>query len=278
MQRCKLIVLSNPAEGIEAEPRDSFIRANVHNVLKVPGVVGAQFFQLIKRQCDSAQQAWDYMALYDCETDDIDQIIAELKAGTESPPSAGARDKTHFISYLEPISQSKHKAVQDRIETCELRNATNGKVKATLARPATTIGASDPALSKEWRTEIGSMRVEDWAGPVAGPTYIEEHFEIARSTLHRWQQRNQVIALRKGDRRHVYPLAQFVDGRPVPGISDVLALAMHPRLAWFWLVRPSPDLGGRVPIELLRQDMVTEVVLAARRGCAAAEQTTPSPV
>lgn len=38
----------------------------------------------------------------------------------------------------------------------------------------------------------------------------------------------------------------------------------NPRLAWFWLTRVSPELDGRIPIEMLKQDMVQEVVSAAR--------------
>jgi len=116
----------------------------------------------------------------------------------------------------------------------------------------------------ERAADLQSMLIEDWAGEVAGSTYLEEKLRIPRSTLHRWQRRGEVVALRKGGRKHVFPLAQFVDGRPVPGISDVLSAITSPRLAWFWLSRPSPKLDGRVPIEMLRQDMVEDVVRAAR--------------
>ncbi|MBZ9739784.1 MULTISPECIES: hypothetical protein [unclassified Mesorhizobium] len=109
-----------------------------------------------------------------------------------------------------------------------------------------------------------SMRIEDWAGQVAGPTYLEERFGIPRSTLHWWQRHNDVIALRKGARKHVFPLAQFVDGRPASGIRQVLSLSDKPRLAWLWLIQPSPPLDDRVPIEMLRQDLTEDVVLAAR--------------
>jgi hypothetical protein len=112
--------------------------------------------------------------------------------------------------------------------------------------------------------DFESTRIQDWAGRAAGPTYLEEHFGIPRSTLHWWQRHNDVVALRKGARKHVFPLAQFVDGRPAPGIRQVLASISNPRLAWFWLIRPSPHLDGRVPIEMLRQDLAEEVVLAAR--------------
>ncbi len=110
---------------------------------------------------------------------------------------------------------------------------------------------------------LGSMMVEDWAGPVAGPTALETQFGIARSTLYRWQRRNEVVALLKGGRKYVFPLAQFVDGRPAVGIRDVLSVIGHSRLAWFWLTHPCSALGDRNPIDLLRIDNVADVVWAA---------------
>ncbi|TIW04134.1 MAG: DUF2384 domain-containing protein, partial [Mesorhizobium sp.] len=32
----------------------------------------------------------------------------------------------------------------------------------------------------------------------------------------------------------------------------------------FWLTRPAPELNDRVPIEMLREDMLADVVRAAR--------------
>ncbi|MER9708460.1 DUF2384 domain-containing protein [Mesorhizobium sp. M0204] len=114
------------------------------------------------------------------------------------------------------------------------------------------------------RDQSESLRIEDWAGAVAGPTYLEAHFGIPRSTLHWWQRHNDVVALRKGARKHVFPLAQFVDSRPVPGIRQVLSLIVNPRPAWLWLTSPSPQLDGRIPIEMLRQDLAAEVIWGAR--------------
>ncbi|BBD41073.1 hypothetical protein Amn_pb00640 (plasmid) [Aminobacter sp. Y103A] len=116
----------------------------------------------------------------------------------------------------------------------------------------------------EHRGDLESMVLEDWAGRVAGATYLHEKMRIPRSTLHRWYRRKEVVALRKGPQRHVFPLAQFVDGRPASGIREVLNHIEYPRLAWFWLVQPSSLLEGRAPIQLLRQDMVSDVVSAAR--------------
>ena len=124
--------------------------------------------------------------------------------------------------------------------------------------------ADEPLPLSPQSDDLESMLIEDWAGRVAGSTYLEENLRIARSTLHRWQRRGDVIALRKGGRKHVFPLAQFVDGRPVAGISEVQSLIGNPRLAWLWLTRPAAQLDGRIPIDLLRQDQIKEVVEAAR--------------
>jgi len=112
--------------------------------------------------------------------------------------------------------------------------------------------------------DLDSMTIEEWAGRVAGATYLEENLRIPRSTLHRWFRCNEVIALRKGRQRHVFPLAQFVDGRPASGIRDVLVHITHPRQAWHWMIHPSPVLNGRTPIDLLKQDLVGDVVSAAK--------------
>ena len=145
--------------------------------------------------------------------------------------------------------------------------------KATRRRDTAIVAIDEPTTAAEpgkaapyppGERMLQSMLIEDWAGEVAGSTYLEEKFRIPRSTLHRWQRRSEVIALRKGGRKHVFPLAQFVDGRPAAGIREVLSEIVNPRLAWFWLTRAAPELGGRIPIEMLKQDMVQDVVQAAR--------------
>lgn len=144
--------------------------------------------------------------------------------------------------------------------------ARRSEASAATSLPAASLADIDGPVSspRSQSDDLESMLIEDWAGRVAGSTYLEENLRIARSTLHRWQRRGEVVALRKGGRKHVFPLAQFVDGRPVAGLREVLSLIRNPRLAWLWLTRPSAQLDGRIPIDLLRQDQVDDVVLAAR--------------
>lgn len=107
------------------------------------------------------------------------------------------------------------------------------------------------------------QKLEDWAGRVAGATELSREYGVARSSLNRWQHEGDVIGLLKGTRKHVYPVEQFIDGRPARGIRDIIKLAKSERTAWLWLSQGNPVLGGRKPIDLLKQDRVGEVVDAA---------------
>jgi len=159
-----------------------------------------------------------------------------------------------------PVLTSKFfRAMTDGVE-----QSGSAGVDGTDEALRTRVGKPASKHVAEQASSLGSMLIEDWAGEVAGSTYLEEKYRIPRSTLHRWQRRGEVIALRKGGRNHVFPVAQFIDGRPVPGISEVLAAIDNPKLAWLWLNRPCAELGGHTPIEMLREDMIEDVVRVAR--------------
>ncbi|MGD9713165.1 MAG: hypothetical protein AB7V46_13990 [Thermomicrobiales bacterium] len=110
--------------------------------------------------------------------------------------------------------------------------------------------------------------MEDWAGPVAGAGEIEKRLGIARSTLGSWVQQKAVIGLLRGQRKLAYPIEQFVDARPVSGIADMLRLAPDARSAWLWLRQPHGALGGRLPLDLLRNGEKDHVVRIAERDFA----------
>lgn len=119
----------------------------------------------------------------------------------------------------------------------------------------------------------GSMQLaDDWAGPVAGPTAIERYYGISRSTLYRWQKVNEAIALdTRTSRKPVFPLNQFVDGRPAPGISDLISIFGDGRKAWQWLVEPSSEFDSMPPLDLLKDGRRDQVLAAAWRVVGEAE-------
>jgi uncharacterized protein (DUF2384 family) len=106
--------------------------------------------------------------------------------------------------------------------------------------------------------------VDDWAGPVAGPTVIEQHYGIPRSTLYRWQKRNEAVALNTRTSKPVFPLKQFVDARPADGISSLISVFGDQRIAWKWLMQPNDGFGGRPPLTVLLDGNVELVINSAR--------------
>lgn len=196
-----------------------------------------------------------------------DEVIRERRsilscAGTGRIAAADLLSPTHQTAIHNDLADLACEFVHRLTAEASRRFDTSAREGGALTTQ--TEGRPGCTVPKAGDQPLDSMRIEDWAGQVAGPTFLEEHYGIPRSTLHWWQRHNDVVALRKGARKHVFPLAQFIDGRPAPGIRQVLSLIANPRLAWLWLIRPSPLLEGRVPIEMLREDSAAEVVLAAR--------------
>lgn len=107
--------------------------------------------------------------------------------------------------------------------------------------------------------------IESWAGPVAGAGGVEAELGVPRSTLNDWHRRGAVVGLLRGERKRVYPLEQFVDARPVPGVAAVLGAAPDARAAWLWLRQPHGAFGSATPLDALKQGRAEEVATAAAR-------------
>ena len=111
-------------------------------------------------------------------------------------------------------------------------------------------------------------RVEDGAGPLAGPTELERDFGVARSTLHTWQKHGAVIGLLVGVRKHAFPKEQFVDGRPVTGLGAIVEAIGDLRAAWLWLREPNPGFAGVTPLARLKAGAIDKVIEMARSNFA----------
>ena len=59
-------------------------------------------------------------------------------------------------------------------------------------------------------------------------------------------------------------LNRLLDRRTALAAALVVGFAGGHRVAWLWLRQPNPLLGGRTPIDLLKQDRIDEVVDTAR--------------
>jgi hypothetical protein len=105
---------------------------------------------------------------------------------------------------------------------------------------------------------------EDWAGKLAGPAELQRDYGIARSTLRNWQQQGYAIAIQVNAHKRAFPVEQFVDGRPVAGLAEVVRIIGDTRIAWRWLREPNPLLSGARPLSRLKKGAFDLVLQIAR--------------
>jgi hypothetical protein len=108
MPRFKLIVMSNPVEGREDEYNDWYSNTHLRDVLRVvPGMVAAQRFRRTAAQAGNTAQPYEYLAIYECEADDVQIVIDGLKAraGTPDMPISSAMAEMRISCIFEPITE-----------------------------------------------------------------------------------------------------------------------------------------------------------------------------
>lgn len=155
-----------------------------------------------------------------------------------------------FPIVYEQLEAHSHKFVDSLI--AELVSRQTGQAVGGSAPLAPSLGNRGPVTLPD-----------EWAGPVAGPTLLERRYGLARSTLFRWMKRGEVVSIRTKGNRPVFPLMQFVDGRPADGISELIALFGDTRRAWQWLMSEVSGSQGR-GIDFLLAGNVQAVLAAAR--------------
>jgi hypothetical protein len=188
---------------------------------------------------------------------EVSKLVAEFSA-TAANLSPAARKR--LISHKERLK----KLVVEISAEPEAAPQPVKLVAKSTAEASQGAGLGKVLSAEEGRARIAEYatptKVEDWAGPLAGPTELERDFGVARSTLHTWQKQGAVIGLLVGVRKHAFPTEQFVDGRPVTGLAAIVAAIRDPRAAWLWLREPNPGLAGATPLVRLKAGATDKVV------------------
>ena len=100
MKKHYLLILSNPVDGKEDEYNKWYTDTHLHDVVKVPGFVSAQRFELSEAQMQEGIE-YKYLAIYEIETDNIKAAIDALgKARNESMVMSSALDRTSLKSFV----------------------------------------------------------------------------------------------------------------------------------------------------------------------------------
>jgi hypothetical protein len=201
------------------------------------------------------------------ELAEVGKLVAEFSA-TAANLSPAARKR--LISHKERLK----KLVVEISAEPEAAPKPVKLVAKSTAEASQGAGLGKVLSAEEGRARIAEYatptKVEDWAGPLAGPTELEREFGVARSTLHTWQKQGAVIGLLVGVRKHAFPTEQFVDGRPVTGLAAIVAAIRDPRAAWLWLREPNPALAGATPLARLKAGAIDKVVEMAHSNFAGA--------
>jgi hypothetical protein len=103
MAKYTFLALTNPVPGKEEEFNEWYDKHHVPDVINVPGFVSGQRFKLADAQFGGeASKRYQYLALYEIESNDIAATIKELRArgGTPDIVSSDAIDMKVVATYM----------------------------------------------------------------------------------------------------------------------------------------------------------------------------------
>ncbi|MDO7842189.1 DUF4286 family protein [Sphingomonas immobilis] len=105
MAEYKFVVFSKPAEGREDEYNRWYDERHVPDVVAIPGFTGAKRYRRVP--AEGEQPAWNYLAIYDIESDDVSAAMAALmtRAGTDAMPISEALGgaETHLFEAIPAV-------------------------------------------------------------------------------------------------------------------------------------------------------------------------------
>ena len=106
MPSYSLFAFTNAVPGREEEFNDWYTNTHLADVLRLPGVCAAQRFRLGDLQHKSGPHPWDYMAVYEIETDDLNVTLEKLRdvSGTSEMPLSPGLQEQRMVWIYQPIT------------------------------------------------------------------------------------------------------------------------------------------------------------------------------
>jgi hypothetical protein len=97
MAKCKLIALTTPLPGKEAEFHEWYQNTHIPEMISIPGFTGAQRFQLVAKMMGSDPNT--YLAIYDVETDDPAAVLTAMGEFAQSGKMTPATTQDMATTY-----------------------------------------------------------------------------------------------------------------------------------------------------------------------------------
>lgn len=125
-QKYHFMVFSNAANGKEDTYLKWYEGQHVHDLLRIPGFVAAQFFKLSDTQYGATQQQ-RYLMIWEIETDDPAAVFADVKARLKD-------GRTVFTDAFEPGFSTTMSPVTKRVTAEEIKGKSIDEVEALAKR------------------------------------------------------------------------------------------------------------------------------------------------
>ena len=151
-----------------------------------------------------------------------------------------------------------------------LRQASPVDVLVTaLLRELDQLGAvgsgAHPLTGAMLRGQLAKRQLLDAGGGTLSSVEVAHLLGVSRQTVNNRRLKGRLIGVPSARGDYEYPAWQFADGGVLPGLERVLMALRdhHPWTQISYMLNPDIRLGGRAPLEQLRQQRVDEVVAAA---------------
>jgi len=99
MARHLLVVMSNAAPGRDAEYNEWYTHTHLTGVLRSDGITAAQRFAISPHQLMD-KGPYDYMAIYEIETEDLQKALDSLNSGSENMTMSDSLDLERTAAWV----------------------------------------------------------------------------------------------------------------------------------------------------------------------------------
>jgi hypothetical protein len=145
-------------------------------------------------------------------------------------------------------------ASEHHVDERHLAEAALAEVRRLAAQPLELL--RDDEVARRWEMALGGFYTAQTVGEVL--------HGVTRQAV---SKRRDLLALRTGNGRVVYPRLQFRRGSPAPAMAELLASVPDPVVdRWSlagWLAAPNRRLDGERPIDAMHDGLEREVLVLA---------------